>query len=128
MGRLLLLLLLIHLALAFAAIVDCYGGAEKPARLSRLTWSLIAVLGVLGGPIAWFAYGRPGRRLSLPWNEPGPARPLAPDDDPEFLADLARRAGPPPKPEPERSPPKDLPHVETDTNDIAPEDRNNGAG
>lgn len=125
MGRVLLLLLLVHLALAFAAIVDCYGGEEKPVRLSRLIWSLIAVFGVIGGPIAWFSYGRPGRRLSL-WAEPGSPRQLAPDDDPDFLAELTRRAGPPP--EPETNPPAEGPEVESDTKDITPDDRNNGPG
>jgi hypothetical protein len=128
MGRVLLLLLLVHLSLAFAAIVDCYGGEDKPARLSRLTWSLIAVFGVIAGPVAWFGYGRPGRRLSLPWTAPGSPRPVAPDDDPEFLAELARRATPPVKPEPEPEPPADEPRLDNDTNDIAPDERNNGPG
>lgn len=137
MGRVLLLLLLIHLALAFAVIVDCYGGAERPARLSRLAWSLIAVFVVLIGPIVWFAYGRPGRRLSMPWNEPTGPRPVAPDDDPDFLADLGRRTAPPPQrpnppnrtsppPQSGPKPPGDGPPVERDTNDTAPDERNNG--
>jgi hypothetical protein len=139
MGRVLLLLLLIHLALAFAVIVDCYGGEESPARLSRLVWSLIAVFGVVVGPVTWFAYGRPGRRLSMLWNESTGPRPVAPDDDPDFLEELGRRAGPPPQrpnspnpttpppqPQPGAEPPTDGAHVERDTNDTAPDERNNG--
>lgn len=135
MGRVLLLLLLIHLALAFAAIVDCLGGEEKPQRLSRLSWSLIAVFGLLAGPIAWFTYGRPGPKLALPWSEPARSRPVAPDDDPEFLAELDRRSWR--KPEPERKRPSPGPHEHADTpddpdsdtsNDTTPDERNNGTG
>jgi hypothetical protein len=53
---------------------------------------------------------------------------VAPDDDPEFLAELARRATPPVKPEPEPEPPADEPRLDNDTNDIAPDERNNGPG
>ncbi|MGH3658499.1 MAG: PLD nuclease N-terminal domain-containing protein [Micromonosporaceae bacterium] len=95
MGRLLLLLLLVHLVLAFAAIVDCLGGERRPQRLSRFTWTLLILFGLLAGPVCWFLYGRPGRKLALPWRLPGPPphppRQVAPDDDPEFLADLERR-------------------------------------
>lgn len=127
MGRVLLLLLLIHLGLAFAAIVDCLGGEHKPERLSRLAWTGIAVFGLLVGPITWFTYGRPGRRLALPWSETAPARPRAPDDDPEFLADLARRAKPAWRP-PESDRPADTPSPDTDAenSDTAPDERNNG--
>ncbi|MGH3714187.1 MAG: PLD nuclease N-terminal domain-containing protein, partial [Micromonosporaceae bacterium] len=113
MGRLLVLLLLIHLGLAFAAIVDCLGGEQAPRHWSRLGWSLVIVFGLFAGPIAWFAYGRPGKKLALPWDLPGepgrpsgsgrrvPPRPTAPDDDPDFLADLDRRLPPePPRAEP----------------------------
>jgi hypothetical protein len=95
MGRLLFLLFLLHLGLAFAAIVDCLGGEQKPERLSRTVWTLLAIFGFLGGPIAWFTYGRPGRKLQLPWQLPQPRTDLprgpAPDDDPDFLRDLDRR-------------------------------------
>ncbi|MGH3734623.1 MAG: PLD nuclease N-terminal domain-containing protein [Micromonosporaceae bacterium] len=132
MGRLLVLLLLIHLGLAFAALVDCLGGERAPERWSRFGWSLVIVFGLFAGPIAWFSYGRPGTKLAMPWSPPDPRRPiprpLAPDDDPDFLADLERRRGdagppppePPPRPEPDPGP--------ESTTDPAPEDRNNGTG
>jgi hypothetical protein len=95
MGRLLFLLLLLHLGLAFAAIVDCLGGEERPERLTRTAWTLLAIFGFLAGPIAWFTYGRPGRKLQLPWRLPEPRNDLprkpAPDDDPEFLRGLDLR-------------------------------------
>lgn len=136
MGRLLVLLLLIHLGLAFAAIVDCLGGEAAPERWSRFGWTLVIVFGLFAGPVAWFAYGRPGRKLAMPWSPPDPQRPakrpLAPDDDPDFLADLERRRrstrqpepapDPAPEPEPEAGP---EPEPRSDT---APDERNNGTG
>lgn len=96
MGRLLLLLLLIHVALAFAAIVDCLGGEARPERWSRFAWSLLILFGLFGGPIAWFAYGRPGRKLSSLWSPATAGPPVAPDDDPAFLASLRDPAAPKP--------------------------------
>ncbi|HEY5033374.1 MAG TPA: PLDc N-terminal domain-containing protein [Actinomycetes bacterium] len=57
--------------------------ADRIRGLSKSGWSL-AVLVPLLGPVAWFMQGRtpvvaPTRRE---------ARPLAPDDDPEFLRHL----------------------------------------
>ncbi|MGH3664265.1 MAG: PLD nuclease N-terminal domain-containing protein [Micromonosporaceae bacterium] len=113
MGRVLLLLILINLALVFAAIVDCLGGERKPARWSRFAWSLVIVFGFLIGPLAWFMYGRPGRKLAAPWDRllpgPGSQPPLAPDDDPDFLADLERRRTQKPEQGPEQTPPRQPP-------------------
>ncbi|MQA25794.1 MAG: hypothetical protein GEU94_10005 [Micromonosporaceae bacterium] len=112
MGRIVLLLFLLNLALVFAAIVDCLGGERKPVRWSRLTWSLFIIFGVVVGPIAWFMYGRPGKRLPAPWDNlaPGPSQPgaIAPDDDPDFLANLSRLE-PPHPPEPDDAAPDDKP-------------------
>lgn len=142
MGRIVLLLFLLNLALVFAAIVDCLGGEQKPRRWSRLTWSLFIVFGIVVGPLAWFMYGRPGKRLPAPWDNigspPTGQRPLAPDDDPDFLADLARRraaAQPPEPPMPPAEP--EEPHdeapeqpsgdpVRDQRNNESPDERNNG--
>lgn len=140
MGRLLVLLFLVHLAMAFAAIVDCLGGEEAPAKWSRFGWSLVILFGLYAGPIAWFTNGRPGRKLAMPWSTPDPqrppSRPVAPDDDPEFLRDLERwrrsqpRDVPAPEPEPRPGPESEsLPEPEPEKrDDIAPDERNNGTG
>jgi Phospholipase_D-nuclease N-terminal len=70
------------------AFVDCVrADAPDLRRLPRPAW-LLVILVPLVGAIAYLVAGRP---LSRPV-EPGP-RPLAPDDDPEFLRrlDLERR-------------------------------------
>ncbi len=78
------LLFLAVVTLGVWALLDV--GQTPPGRirgLSKPGWSL-AVLIPLLGPAAWFMQGRtpevaPARRE---------ARPLAPDDDPEFLRHL----------------------------------------
>lgn len=142
MGRIVLLLFLLNLALVFAAIVDCLGGEQKPRHWSRLTWSLFIIFGIVVGPLAWFMYGRPGKRLPAPWDNiaprPNGQHPVAPDDDPDFLADLARRQQTAPKQEePEPPAPSEEPRdeepeqpsgdpVRDQRNNESPDDRNNG--
>ena len=84
---------LAHLVLLIAAVADCLGGEEQPRRFGRALWVLIIVLLPVAGGALWFTHGRPRR----PGGNSGPTRrrpgptPVAPDDDPEFLADLERR-------------------------------------
>jgi hypothetical protein len=60
----------------------------------RWAWAL-AIMVPLAGPVAWLVYGRPNGDHPDPVavRRP-PARPLAPDDDPEFLRNL--KIDPPP--------------------------------
>ena len=70
------------------AFVDCLrADARELRRLPRPVW-LIGILVPLVGAIAYLLAGRP-----LPSEEEPAVRPLAPDDDPEFLRrlDLERR-------------------------------------
>jgi hypothetical protein len=83
-------------ALTTWALLDV---AQTPAAqvhaLPRATWGLITLVPYLG-PAAWFVLGRlPG---PVPGAKPGAAgtagrgaRPMGPDDDPDFLRQLGRR-------------------------------------
>lgn len=94
MGRLLLLFLLINVALLVVAIVDCLSTDRTEFRgLPKAAWVLVILLFPTVGPGVWFVAGRPNR-TAPDSPTPGPtgsrsARPLGPDDDPEFLRSLA---------------------------------------
>ncbi|WP_033223229.1 PLD nuclease N-terminal domain-containing protein [Kitasatospora phosalacinea] len=89
------------LALWVWAFIDCLTTPEDEVRhLPKVGWVIIVLFFPLVGSIAWLVAGRTrggARRASWP---SGPAaarpghrpdgRPLAPDDDPEFLASLKR--------------------------------------
>ena len=103
MGRLFLLFALADLALMVFALIDCLSTDEHEIRaLPKLVWVFIILLFSPIGAIAWLLAGRPQRDPAArraPWL-PGngfPAasrsrRPLAPDDDPEFLRKLNEKA------------------------------------
>ncbi|MEV4755384.1 PLD nuclease N-terminal domain-containing protein [Micromonospora sp. NPDC049559] len=97
MARLYVFLFLAQIALAAAALISCLSAEPDEIRaLPRFAWVLLILFFPLLGSIAWFAAGRP-----LPAGRPGrpgpaggaptppPVRPLAPDDDPEFLRSLS---------------------------------------
>lgn len=101
-ARLYLLLFVINLAVTVVALIDCLGSETEPRNLSRLIWVLIILFFSPVGAIAWFLAGRPqradqGDRPGSRWRPgAGPPeakrpRPVAPDDDPEFLDSLAGR-------------------------------------
>lgn len=108
MGR--LLVVIIPLALMIYALIDCARTPEEqmPSGIPKALWILLIIFPVLG-PLAWILISRiaraeaaAGRRVVWTTESPrggrpgGPARPgrrpgpAAPDDDPEFLARLAR--------------------------------------
>lgn len=99
MGRLIPLFFLVNLALVVIALIDCLSSDEVGIRaLPKVIWVFIILLFSPVGPIAWFIAGKPvavpgardaglGRLIS----KRSQPRPLAPDDDPEFLASLAKR-------------------------------------
>jgi hypothetical protein len=99
--RLFALFALIDLALLVIALIDCLSADEGDIRaLPRIAWVFIILLFSPVGPIAWFVAGRPPRRVRMSngelWRPGGglpedrrPRRSSAPDDDPEFLKNLA---------------------------------------
>jgi hypothetical protein len=101
-----LLPMLLVLAFALLALIDCLARDESEIRgLPKVLWVLVILLFPLLGSAAWFIAGRP-RGAALPGAGSGPGRgsgpgsgirdrrsggtgrPLAPDDDPEFLRRL----------------------------------------
>lgn len=84
MVRILPFLFLVHVGLAAIALISCISAEDRDLReLGKISWSLLIVLFPLVGPIGYFYAGRP---ISTP-----PARPLAPDDDPDFLRSLGKQ-------------------------------------
>jgi len=102
-----LLPLLLILAFTLYALIDCLARDEEEIRtLPKVIWVLIIILFTPLGPIAWFLAGRArtaakheagsapddvvgGYSLGSPGSSAGRSgRPLAPDDDPEFLRRL----------------------------------------
>lgn len=106
MGRLLPLYALLHIALVAVAFIDCLSSDRSDIRaLPRFVWIFVILLFSPLGAIAWFVAGRP-RSVSTtggsptpgsgrpgptrPGRQRGPRRPVAPDDDPEFLKGLGQ--------------------------------------
>ncbi|MBM0234186.1 PLDc_N domain-containing protein [Micromonospora sp. STR1_7] len=99
MARLYVLLFLAQIVLAVCALISCLSAEEGQIRaLPRIAWVLIILFFPLVGSIAWFVAGRePSSGARKPWPTSGGAaerqgRPLAPDDDPEFLRSVQERA------------------------------------
>ena len=101
-----LLPVLLLLAFQVYCLVNCIQTPDEQVRnLPKPLWLLLIVLlGGIGG-VAWLIAGRPrassaGRggsgpllgRAGAPGSPPRGNRPLAPDDDPEFLRSLRRAA------------------------------------
>jgi hypothetical protein len=94
-------LFLADLALMVIAVIDCLSTDEYAVRnLPKLAWVFLILLFSPIGGIAWFVAGRPQRhmpRAAGAWR-PGSGfpeydrpRPVAPDDDPDFLRTRSRR-------------------------------------
>lgn len=82
-----ILLYAVPVILGVWALVDCAQTAKRDVRrLPRAAWILIILMVPIVGPVAWLTVGR--RKGSGP--RPAP-RPVAPDDDPDFLRDLDRK-------------------------------------
>ncbi len=71
--------------------------AQTPAAsvrtLPKGAWALVTVVPLVG-PVAWFLFGTDGTRTLVGGVRRagrGSARPIGPDDDPEFLRELGRR-------------------------------------
>lgn len=84
--------ILVVLALAVSCLVECVQTDRRQVRyLPKALWLFLILIPVLG-PVAWFVAGRPratgasgGGRALAPRS---PSGPRAPDDDPDFLAQL----------------------------------------
>jgi len=136
MVRVYLLLFLINLVLSVIALINCLSAEEGEIRaLPRIAWVFIILLFSPVGPIAWFLAGRPlpagaDRRTWRPGAVP-PARertrPLAPDDDPDFLRSLGERRLPNPdrveRPDDAAGPDQDPLRQRKPEDDGTPEDR-----
>ncbi|MEV5278517.1 MULTISPECIES: PLD nuclease N-terminal domain-containing protein [unclassified Streptomyces] len=73
---------LLVLALWIYAFIDCLNTPEQDVKgLPKVAWIIVVLLfgEVLVGPVAWLLAGKVRR---------APARYVAPDDNPEFLASL----------------------------------------
>jgi Phospholipase_D-nuclease N-terminal len=96
-----LLPMLVILGLALVALIDCLARDDDEIRgLPKVVWVFVILLFPLIGSLAWFLAGRPTSILAGPlWRsgddaatpEPPRRRPLAPDDDPDFLRGLRNR-------------------------------------
>jgi hypothetical protein len=68
---------------------------DEVRQLPRGLWALLIAVPLIG-PIGWLLYGRPnGEEVVAATPKPRP-RPLAPDDDPDFLRRLKKDPPPPP--------------------------------
>ncbi|MGW3043236.1 PLD nuclease N-terminal domain-containing protein [Kitasatospora sp. NPDC001159] len=93
-----LLTIVLPLALWVWAFIDCLVTPEDEAKhLPKPIWLIIVLLFPPLGPIAWLVAGKQrgflragaaGGYPGQPAGAPRRGRPLAPDDDPEFLASL----------------------------------------
>ena len=83
---------LISLGLLVYAVVDLVTTPAPAVRtLPKWLWAVV-VLPPGVGPLAWLLFGRARRG---PATSGPPARPVAPDDDEEFLRELRRRKADP---------------------------------
>lgn len=92
-----ILTVVLPLALWVWAFIDCLTAPEDEVKhLPKVVWVIIVLLFPPLGPIAWlvagkrrgFAQGRTADQVA--GARPRDGRPLAPDDDPEFLASLKK--------------------------------------
>jgi len=102
MPRLFLVLFVVEIALAAAALISLLSVEEDSEirGLPKILWVVVILLFPLIGSIAWFVAGRPTSAAAPTrdrW-QPGrgfpeaerPRRPVAPDDDPDFLRSIER--------------------------------------
>lgn len=100
---------LISLVLTVYALFSCIQTPDEDVpHLPKLLWIVLIVFVPFAGPIVWLLMSRAhlNRQESVVRREPSkpPARPSAPDDDPDFLKSLDRYRDPrttakPPEPE-----------------------------
>ena len=101
------LLPVLVLALTIYALLDCARTPEElmPARMPKVVWIFLIVVAMGVGPIAWIIVSRVkaaeerggvveptvwSSKEGTQFRRPERPRPVAPDDDPEFLRRLER--------------------------------------
>jgi membrane protein DedA with SNARE-associated domain len=84
MPRILPILILIGITI-FTLVTVVQSGKDEVRHLPKWLWLVLVLIVPVLGCAAWYIFGRP-----LTEGEEGhhPARPVAPDDDPEFLRGL----------------------------------------
>ena len=87
---------LISLALTVYALFSCVQTrSEDVPYLPKLVWLVLIVFVPFAGPIVWLLMSRNAGRPERPVRRaPASGRPVAPDDDPDFLATLERYRDP----------------------------------
>jgi phospholipase D-like protein len=88
------------LGFALLALIDLLSRDDDDIRgLPKIVWAFVILLFPLLGSLAWFFAGRPRQPSGSPLWRPGGGfpesarrRPVAPDDDPEFLRRLGERS------------------------------------
>ena len=100
-----IVLIVLVFALTLYALLDCARTPDEsmPARMPKYLWITLVVLFPTIGPIAWIIVSRVkaaeerggyveptvwSSREGTTFRRPQRPRPMAPDDDPEFLRDL----------------------------------------
>jgi hypothetical protein len=124
---------LISLALTVYALFSCIQTrTEDVPYLPKLVWLVLIVFVPFAGPIVWLLMSRNAGRSERPARRtPTPGRPVAPDDDPDFLATLERyrdprmggSAPPPQDPPTEEKPSKDKPSKDKSSKDKPSKDK-----
>lgn len=92
MARILPLIIVIVLTV-YCAVECAQSDRDQVRNLPKALWLILVIILPLIGPVGWLLGGRP--RVSPPPPPPGrpsagraPKAPVAPDDDPRFLAQL----------------------------------------
>jgi hypothetical protein len=119
---------LISLVLSVYALFSCIQTPDEDVPyLPKLVWIVLIVFVPFVGPIVWLImYRMQVARREAVVRPPKPsARPVAPDDDPDFLASLDRYRDPrttvKPPPETPKPEPEPEPADETDSKPKAPD-------
>ena len=84
---------LLWIALLVYCLIDVAQSDEARVRtFPKAVWFVLVLVAPFAGAIAWFVWGRPSGSANGGRASSGARRrgPTAPDDDPEFLAALAR--------------------------------------
>lgn len=91
-----LILIIVPLAVTIYGLIDAIMTPRDQVRnLPKWLWILLIVVLWVGGAIVWLFLGRPLRGKRSGRTDPGGTyrrdnRPMGPDDDPNFIADLNR--------------------------------------